>query len=100
MRAFFRRPGSPEAELTICLSCGADSVIPTDWDQREGAAWWIRLRCGECGSSREVVVSAAVADRYDAELDRGMHEIARGLDRLEREEMEARRTTGGTRERP
>ena len=100
MRAFFRRPVDPRAPLTICRSCGADCVIPIEWDLREADAWWMHLRCGACGSSREVVVPDAEAQRYDAELDRGMHEIARGLDRLEREEMEPRRTTGAPRERP
>ena len=77
----------PDADLTTCRSCSSDYVIPTAWTQHDEERWWIHVRCGECGESREIVVSDAAAQRYDAELDRGMHEIARGLGRLERETM-------------
>ena len=86
----FRRPAEPSAraaDLTGCPSCGSGYVIPADWAEREEKAWWIRLRCGECESVREVVVSNATAQRYDERLDRGMDEIARALHRLEREQM-------------
>ena len=91
MRAFpFRRradSSGPEADLTLCQRCGSDYVIPTDWAAQEAEAWWIRLRCGECGSVREVVVPDATAQRYDRCLDQGMHEIARALRRQELEQM-------------
>jgi phosphoserine phosphatase len=45
------------------------------------------LRCGWCGTSREVVVADAAAQRYDADLDRGTREIAATLRRLEHERM-------------
>ena len=89
MRLF--RPAAPAsaraADLTICRGCGSGYVIPTDWSEQGDAAWWIRLRCGECESVREVVVSDAMAQRYDERLDQGMNEIARALQRLEREQM-------------
>ena len=86
---FRRRADSPaaEADLTICRSCGSDYVIPAAWEARDGAAWWIRLRCGECGFVREAVVSDAAAQCYDRRLDQGMHEIARTLHRHELEQM-------------
>ena len=91
MRAFpFRRPAKssgPEADLTICQSCGSGYVVPADWAEREEASWWIRLRCGECGSVREAVVSDAAARRYDQHLEQGMAEIARALRRQELEQM-------------
>ena len=71
----------------MCKSCSSDYVIPTTWTEHHEESWWIHVRCGECGESREIVVSDAAAQRYDAELDRGMHKIARVLDRLERERM-------------
>ena len=87
MRAFpFRRP-APHPDLTFCQSCGSDAVIPTDWAEHDKAAWWIRLRCGECGSNREMVVSDATATRYDQRLQQTMDEIAQALHRLEREQM-------------
>jgi hypothetical protein len=82
-----RRPSAHDADLTVCGSCGSDSVIPTKWAERGARDWWMRLRCGACGASREVVVSDVAALRYDAELDRGTHEIARALWRLERDRL-------------
>jgi len=91
MRAFpFRRSGQasdPAADLMICRSCGSGYVVPTDWAEREEARWWIRLRCGECGSGREAIVSDATAQRYDQRLQRGMNEIARALQEREQEQM-------------
>jgi hypothetical protein len=91
MRGFpFRRPAKssdPEADLTICQSCGSSYVIPTDWAEREEARWWMRLRCGECGSAREAVVSDATAQRYDQRLQQGMDELARALHEQEQEQM-------------
>ena len=91
MRGFsFRRPvksSDPEADLTICQSCGSGYVIPTDWAERDEARWWMRLRCGECGSGREAVVSDATAQRYDQRLQHGMDELARALHQQEREQL-------------
>ena len=76
------RPLPPDAGLTTCRSCASEHVIATAWTKQD-ESWSIHVRCGECGASREVVVSDAAARRYD----RGMHAIARALDRLEREAM-------------
>ena len=81
----FHRDPAPDRDLTVCRGCRSRYVIPTDWAARDAASWWIRLRCGECGASGEVVVPDAVAQRYD----RGMHAIARALDRLDRLDREA-----------
>ena len=92
MRAFpFRRPAKSsgsKADLTICQSCGSRYVVPTDSAEHDEASWWMRLRCGECGSVREAVVSDAAAQRYDQRLAQGMDEIARALHRQELEQME------------
>ena len=92
MRALpFRRPSKSsgrKVDLTICRSCGSGYVVPTDWAERDEARWWMRLRCGECGSVREAVVPDAAAQRYDQRLAQGMDEIARALHRQELEQME------------
>jgi hypothetical protein len=82
-----RAARAPDADLTVCRACSSDYVIPTDWAEHDGARWWIRLRCGECGEAREVVVPDAAAQRYDRELNRGMDEIATVLHRLDLERM-------------
>jgi len=53
------------------------------------STWWIRLRCGACGSVREVEASNEEAGRLDADLDRGLNEIAAVIAKLDRAEMAA-----------
>jgi ribosomal protein S27AE len=91
MRFFRRRPGhrAPSHELTFCASCASDFVSPTDWAAHDDASWWIRLRCGECGEVREVVVPQETASRYDLALNRTTEVIASTLQRLDRERMTA-----------
>ena len=74
----------PHPDLTTCRSCTSEHVIPSAWTKQD-ESWSIHVRCGECGASGEVVVPDAVAQRYD----RGMHAIARALDRLDRLDREA-----------
>jgi hypothetical protein len=86
---FSRRTNSPaiDADLMVCRSCRSEYVIPVDLAEQEDEAWWIRLRCGECGFVREVVVSDPTAQDYDRRLNHGMNEIARVLRRQELEQM-------------
>ena len=52
--------------------------------------WWdLRLRCGQCGTYRDVVVSGDVAKRYAVDLQRGMEEIAAALERHDHARMTA-----------
>ena len=62
-------------------------MIPAAFEPRGDANWWIRLRCGACECSRELVVTEAEAQRYDADLDTGVAEIRDALRRLERRLM-------------
>jgi hypothetical protein len=92
MAGLFRRPRRRRAatdELMLCVLCGSDFVTPVDWSEHDETRWWIRLRCGECGETREVVVPQDVAHRYDRELDRTSEPIASTLSRMERERMAA-----------
>jgi hypothetical protein len=57
------------------------------WHEDGDEHWWIRLRCGECGFVRDVVVSDGDAQRFERELDRGVKEIAAVLRSLERARM-------------
>jgi hypothetical protein len=94
-RATMRRrrptPASPHATtptgLTSCPLCRRDYVVPIDWEPVGEDRWWIFLRCGECGISRDVTVSDAVAQRYDGELQRSAAPMMRAADRLETERL-------------
>jgi flavoprotein len=81
------RQQDPELRLELCGLCGRDFVNPVEWEPM-GSEWWrILLRCGECGTWREVTVTNAVAQRYDVELDRRAVGMTALLDRMDRERM-------------
>ena len=70
-----------------CLICHADLVVPVRWDEADDDHWEVLLRCPECETYREVVVTNDLAKRYELDLERGMAEIASTLKRWERWEM-------------
>ena len=67
--------------------CGRDFVNPVDWEPVGSEYWRILLRCGECETWREVVVTNAVARRFDVELDRRAAVLAASWERLDRQRM-------------
>jgi hypothetical protein len=83
---FNRRPREPG--LRDCPSCRSDCVVPVEYRIEDDEHWWMRLRCGECGSARDVTVPNEDAQRYDRELARGMAAIDRVVEQLDRESME------------
>jgi hypothetical protein len=91
-----RTPGRPVetgAGLRMCPSCRSDYVVPVDHRVADDDHWWMRLRCGECGSAREVTVTNDDAQRYDRALSKGMAVITRVAEKLDRESMEHEFTT-------
>jgi hypothetical protein len=93
--ASIRRLRAPETSLpgasglSTCVLCGRDFVAPVQWEPVGDDRWWMFLRCAECGTSREVTVSNAVAERYDDELARGLQAIGVAAHRLKHERMAA-----------
>jgi hypothetical protein len=83
-RIFNRR----RATLSDCSDCGADFVHPVEWSPNDGGTWWMLLRCGACGTTREETVPDAEAERYDRELDLAEHRMRGAADRLSRELLE------------
>jgi hypothetical protein len=84
---FSRRKPVPGSGLHQCCLCRADSVVPVAWDEADDDHWHMLLRCAECETYRDVVVSDEVAKRYEVDLQRGMSEIARALERSDRARM-------------
>jgi transcription elongation factor Elf1 len=84
-----RRQPPPGSGLHQCPLCHDDFVVPVDADPLDHGHWDLRLRCGQCGTYRDVVVSDDVANRYSDDLDRGMAEIAAALREQDRERMTA-----------
>jgi ribosomal protein S27E len=73
--------------LVDCQRCGSEVVNPVAWEAAGETRWWIRLRCGECGFVREVVASNEEAAEFEAELDRGVRQLASIAARISRDGM-------------
>ena len=86
---FIRRQPPPGSGLHQCPLCHDDSVVPVEAEALDHGRWDLRLRCGQCGTYRDVVVTDDVAKRYDLDLQRGMVEIAAALKRHDHERMTA-----------
>jgi hypothetical protein len=83
-KRFFNRP---RGTLADCTECGADYVHPVEWSPHDGDCWWMLLRCGACGASREETVPDAEAELYERELDRAELKMRRAADRLSQERL-------------
>jgi hypothetical protein len=84
-----RRRAHDHNRLETCPACKKDFVQPVSWEPEGDERWWMYLRCGECGMSREVSVSNADAERYEAALHSRASIISRALRRLEIDRMAA-----------
>jgi hypothetical protein len=82
IRALRRRDRPPR--LVDCEHCGRDFVVPVAWIDLDAERWWIRIRCGECGTAREVVLDDEQARRFEADVDAGARELAWSLARAGR----------------
>ena len=71
----------------VCAVCGSSVVNPVDWDENGALHWWVRLRCGECAWSREVIITDDEANQLDRDLELGLRDIAGVVERLDRERM-------------
>jgi hypothetical protein len=83
----FDWPLSSAMDLASCRDCQHETVVPVRWEPTGRSRWWIRLRCGSCGSFREVVVTDEEALALDARLHRGAQPIADAIERLDRQRM-------------
>jgi hypothetical protein len=73
--------------LAVCGDCGSHVVNPVDWHESDEAHWWVRLRCGACGESREVTITDDEATQLERDLAPGLREIATTVAGLDRERM-------------
>jgi len=71
--------------LDLCSECGEGFVYPVSWIESGVADWWLHLRCGNCGTVRDVVASNYAVEAFDRLLDGEMEMIEAAAERLERE---------------
>ncbi|HEX6027329.1 MAG TPA: hypothetical protein VFZ00_35340 [Solirubrobacter sp.] len=75
------------APLIVCEFCDERLMNPVAWEERGQEAWWIRLRCGACAWTREVIASNAEAARLERDLEPGVRTIDRTVRDVDRERM-------------
>jgi hypothetical protein len=75
--------------LWRCGGCECEFVQPLDWDLVGRSHWRVTLRCPNCEWIGTGVFSQDAIDRFDRELDRGMHALQTTLSRVSRACMEA-----------
>jgi hypothetical protein len=100
LRRWLRSRRGPERaargrDLHLCPDCGLGFTHPVTWTESGPAAWWLLLRCGSCGSWRDVVASNPVVAEYDRILDEDLDAIRDAADRMQRETLMAEADTFG-----
>ena len=61
--------------------------MPVWWDTDDDDQWSLLLRCGQCGTYRDVVVGGDLVKAFERDLNRGAAEIRVALGRMDRERM-------------
>jgi hypothetical protein len=74
---------------TTCTACGGDHNCLVEWRGEGDSEWWIRMRCGDCGTYAELVIGDARAVELEAELGRQLGAMRCAADRLDSELMAA-----------
>ena len=75
--------GRRAPHLSRCPVCGADGV--SGWtadDFEDGIRTNVVLTCGQCSTSRQVVVTVFALDAYQRRLERDRRVIEQALERL------------------
>jgi hypothetical protein len=80
---------TPGSGLHQCAMCHAECVVPVWWESVDDERWHMLLRCGACGTFRDVTAADDVAHAYERDIERGMKEIRATLDRIDRDRMSA-----------
>jgi len=78
-----------DPDLSLCGSCASKLVQPTDWSLVGRTHWRVTLRCPNCEWCGTGVFTQEAVDRFDRELDRGIHQLQSTLTRVSRACMEA-----------
>ena len=91
-----RRRAGAGTRLQLCRECGEDFVYPVTWTESGPDAWWLLLRCGGCGTWRDVVASNMAVAAFDRVLDEDSAEIELAAERLGRESLRDEADSLGT----
>ena len=67
--------------------------MPVWWEPVDDDRWRMLLRCGQCGTYRDVVAANDVVKAFERDLDHGAAEIRIAVGRMDRERMAAETET-------
>jgi hypothetical protein len=68
--------------LHVCPECESELVQPVAWAETDDAHWELALSCPNCWWSGEGVFGREEVDELEEELDRGLADMLRDLQRL------------------
>src|SRR5215217_8242877 len=78
---------APGSGLHQCALCHAECVVPVWWESVDDDRWHMLLRCGACGTYRDVTAGDDVAQAYERDIERGARQIRAALERMDRDRM-------------
>jgi hypothetical protein len=76
-----------ERGLHICGDCCCDLVQPVAWSEAADERWELTLECPNCGWLSEGVFDREQVDRLEENLDEGLADMLRDLQRLTQANM-------------
>ena len=75
-------PETQHQGLHVCPECHSDLVQPVAWADTEEGDWELALSCPNCWWSGEGVFDREQVDELEDQLDRGLADMLRDLQRL------------------
>ena len=81
-------PSHGREPADACPVCGGRLVHPVERARVDDASWRVRLRCPDCETHREVVLSRSGVERLEREQYHGARALAREVERLSRRNFE------------
>ncbi len=73
--------------LHVCPACGSHLVQPVAWSEAGECKWELLLNCPNCFWAHEDVYSEAEVHALEEELDQGLEDMLRDLQRLTQANM-------------
>jgi hypothetical protein len=73
--------------LEFCVNCGQDFMTMVRCTRAGNGTWWLRLRCGGCGTWHETFARDDAVAALQRAIARGVHTLAEGARSLDHERM-------------
>ncbi len=80
-------PSHTQRGLHVCPDCSSDLVQPIDWSEAPDDCWNLLLNCPNCNWYTEGLYSADQVRELEDQLDEGLADMLRDLQRLTQANM-------------